>query len=164
MGNLIPLRELGFPVDTRPPATSMQMAQSATGGTRNKMEKTRFAKIWEEALGAGLEAGAKHTPTPMIVVQHADPFRDKSSIVKQYPPVMGGVCGFAWVSVKPGTSSFARWLKAAGLARADSYYGGVTYWVSLYNQSMERKEAHAQAMAEVLRKYGIKAYAQSRMD
>ncbi len=65
--------------------------------------------------------------------------------------------------MKPGNSWFARFLKAAGLARK-AVYGGVSVWVSAYNQSMERKEAYAHAFANVLRSVGIDAYAESRMD
>ena len=45
-----------------------------------------------------------------------------------------------------------------------SYYGGVDIWVGEFNQSMERKEACAAAMARVLNEAGIKAYSMSRMD
>lgn len=78
--------------------------------------------------------------------------------------VMRGACGFAWVNVKPGTSRFARWLKANKLARPDSHYGGVTIWISDYNQSIYCKELHAVAMARVLQEAGINAWAMSRDD
>jgi hypothetical protein len=68
------------------------------------------------------------------------------------------------VNVKPGTSAFAKWLKEKGYARTDDYYGGVTIWISAYNQSFVRKEAHACAMAESLREAGFNAYANSRLD
>jgi hypothetical protein len=59
---------------------------------------------------------------------------------------MDGVCGFAWVVVKPATSSFAKWLKKTGWADK-AYGGGLSIWIGGYNQSMTRKEAHAAAMA-----------------
>lgn len=75
-------------------------------------------------------------------------------------------CGFAWVNIKPGTSRFAKQLKAAGLARTDSYYGGVTVWnpSKAMVQSMNVLEAGAVAYAAVLEKHGIDARAMSRMD
>jgi len=110
-----------------------------------------FQKIWDEAVTAGRTAGENETPIPMVVSGG-------------YAPVLDGVCGFAWVSVKPATSAFAKWLKKNELARRDSYEGGLRISVFEYNQSMGRKQAHATAMAEVLRSYGFSAYAGSRMD
>ena len=74
-----------------------------------------------------------------------------------------GPCGFAWVTVKPGTSSFAKWLVKQGYA-SKAYGGGVQIWISEHNQSLERKTAHARVMAERLREYGFKAYSNSRID
>jgi len=74
-------------------------------------------------------------------------------------------CGFAWVNITPGNSKVANFLKKKSLARK-SYDGGVDVWNpgGSYTQSMDVKEAGAQAFAEVLRKYGFKAYARSRAD
>jgi hypothetical protein len=119
--------------------------------------------IYHDAAEAGRGAAADHDPTPMVVQQHEDVFDDSSPVVKSWN-VPQGVCGFAWVSVRPGTSSFARWLKRHGHARTDSYYGGVTIWISEYGQSFEKKVAHSEAMAAVLVDNGIKAYAMSRLD
>ena len=110
-----------------------------------------FQKIWDDAVDAGREAGEKVVPAPMVVSGG-------------YEPVMDGVCGFAWVNIKPGTSAFAKWLKKQGFARSDSYYGGVTVWISDYGQSMTRKEAYAREMARVFCDAGFKAYPASRMD
>lgn len=111
-----------------------------------------FRELYDWAEAHGRDAAMTATPTPMIVVERANVLDDTSPIVKQYAPVMDGVCGFAWVNVKPGNSSFANWLKRNGLARRDSYYGGVTIWVGDYGQSYERKMAHASAMARELNK------------
>jgi hypothetical protein len=131
-----------------------------------KQPKTReeFDNLISQAEAAGKAAGNAAIPEPMHVVQRANPFDDRSAITKAYPPVMEGPAGFAWINVKPGNSAFARYLKARGLARTDSYEGGVTIWVHQYGQSMTRKEAYAHAYAEALRKAGIRAYANSRMD
>lgn len=124
---------------------------------------TDYQALFNAADAAGQAAAEAKVPTPMIVVQRANPFDDTSEVVKQYAPVTGGVCGFAWVTVKPGTAGFARWTRKQGLTRR-GYYGGEQYWVSRYGQSMERKEAYAGAFAEVLREAGLEAYAGSRMD
>ncbi len=99
----------------------------------------------------------------MHVVQRANPFDDSSPVVHRYAPVMDGVCGFAWVTIRPGTSSFARWVSKTGRGRK-GYYGGIQIWVSGFGQSMTRKEAYADAFAAVLREAGVSASAGSRMD
>ncbi len=122
-----------------------------------------FETLFVKAEMAGIEAATKCVPVPMIVQQRANPLDDHSPVVKQYAPVMDGVCGFAWVIVRPGNCSFANWLKKNGHG-SSAYGGGVQIWVSRYNQSMTKKEAHAHAMAKVLAGAGIRAYACSRMD
>ena len=74
-----------------------------------------------------------------------------------------GPCGFAWVTVKPGNSSFARFLVKENLARK-AYYGGVEIWISAHNQSYQRKMEHARAMAQYFRNFGIDAFANGRLD
>jgi hypothetical protein len=84
-------------------------------------------------------------------------------VVEGYAPIADGVCGFAWITVKPGNCGFAKYLVKKGAARR-AYGGGVSVWVSAFNQSMAKKEAYARAFAEVLANAGIRAYAESRMD
>lgn len=128
-------------------------------------KEKEFERIFEEAQKAGHEAvRAMEAPAPMIIQQHANIMDDRSPVVKQYV-VEGGPCGFAWVTVKPGTSAFAKWLKKTDRGRTDSYYGGVTIWVSEFGQSMQRKEVFAQAMAKKLAELtGLKIRSMSRMD
>ncbi len=131
-------------------------------GNANQSAILDFAKIFEEARKAGLTAGEKATPAIMVVEQRANPLDDKSPVEKRWV-VPEGPCGFAWVTVKPGNSAFARWLVKHDLA-SKSYYGGVDIWVYDFNQSVDRKSAYAYAFAETLRKHGIKAFASSRLD
>ena len=75
-------------------------------------------------------------------------------------------CGFAWVNIYgvKGNTKLGRAMKQAGYTK--SYDGSI----QIYNpagyggQSMDVKEAGAQAYAEVLRQYGFKAYMGSRAD
>lgn len=127
------------------------------------MSNENFQKWYSEAVKAGQEAANAKRPTPMIVAEHTNPLDDNSPILQSWN-VPDGVCGFAWVNVKPGNSAFAKWLVKLGIARKDSYYGGVTIWIRDYNQSYERKLAHAEAMAKVLTAYGIRCYASGRLD
>ena len=113
----------------------------------------QFEAVYNKAVAAGREAGEKAVPAPMTVVGPGERYHCAE-----------GVCGFAWVTVSPGNSSFAKWLTKNKLARK-AYEGGVQIWISAFNQSMQRKEACASAMAELFRaELGIKAYAGSRMD
>jgi len=75
-------------------------------------------------------------------------------------------CGFAWVKIKPATTSFARALKKEGVVKYVSYNGGYDIWnpADYHGQSMDFKEAGARAYAEVLRGYGIRAIPMSRAD
>lgn len=128
-----------------------------------KAQEKEFTDLFVKACGAGLAAGDRCTPVPMIVSEHVNPLNDNSPVKKSWH-VPSGVCGFAWVSIRPGNSPFANWLKSLNLAKKDSYEGGVKIWIHNYGQSLERKEAYAHAFAEVLRDGGIKAYSGSRMD
>jgi hypothetical protein len=84
----------------------------------------------------------------------------------------GGLCGFAWVTIFPehkGNTTLGKQerkiLEALG-ARKD--YTGKAYqiWNPSNNhcQSVDAKSAGAVAAAEVLKKYGFKAYAADRLD
>jgi hypothetical protein len=126
--------------------------------------EAEFAALWKKASEAGQVAATAMTPVPMIVGQAKSLFSNEIDYSQKTYFEPDGVCGFAWVQVKPGTSAFAKWLKKMGYARSDDYYGGVSIWVSDYNQSMQRKEAHARAMARVFSDAGINAYPMSRMD
>lgn len=126
---------------------------------RERAHNNLFVEAWKR----GVEAATAHTPTPMIVQERANPLDDTSPVIREYAPVRDGVCGFASVIVRPGNSSFARWLVATGKGRKH-YRGGINIWISDYNQSYERKTAHANAMAAYLREHDIKAYADSRLD
>ena len=120
------------------------------------------ATLFATAHAAGNAAVQTATVTPMIVTQHANPFDDNSAPVQQYY-VEDGVCGFASIVVKPANSSFARYLKLHHRAHK-GYYGGVSFPVRDFNQSLQKKEAYAYAFAQVLNQAGISAYVDSRMD
>lgn len=116
-----------------------------------------YAKAWAIAVECGLAAGKAAIPEPMTVV---DGFTGR-----HIETVADGSCGFAWVTVHPGNSSFARW--AAKKHGAKKAYGGgmQVYWVSHFNQSLTRKEAFARAFAQSLRdSLRIEAFSGSRMD
>jgi hypothetical protein len=114
------------------------------------------AELAELAHKAGIKAGNEAIPTPMVVVN--DSTQEVVDVVDD------GLCGFAWINIKPARGAFVNYLKAREWGSRDEYYGGYTIWVSNFNQSVTRKYAYARAFAEVLNQYGIKAYAASRLD
>lgn len=128
-----------------------------------KFSRAEADALFSRAHAAGLKAGEGHRPEPMVVVQRENPFDASSKIVKQYEPVMDGVCGFGWVKVRPAGSSFGRYLKdVQGCSPA--YGGGISVWVRGFGQSYERKMAYAHAFAEILREAGVQAFAEGRLD
>lgn len=131
-----------------------------------KAKYASFEAAMAKASAAGRAAGEAAKPAAMMVVQPSNPLND-NSVPKAMWHAPEGVCGFAWVKVSPGNSPFANWLKKNKLARK-SYYGGVEINISDFGQSMERKEACANAMAlalnEELAGQGLQIYASSRMD
>jgi hypothetical protein len=145
----------------------------ATGGGSLKLSKTEMRELLDRAIAAGDAAFRAAIPTPMVVytpknmmasLMGGDDGGPDSS--KPVDVVNEGVCGVAWVNVKPGGSRFARWLIKEGCGRTDSYRGGVSLYTiggDRMSQSLTRKEAAAQAVAEVLREAGIKAHAESWM-
>jgi len=128
-----------------------------------RMTEHNLAKLFAEADAAGRVAGNAVTPTPMIVVERGDPLDDKSPIVRQYAPVLEGVCGFARITIRPGQCAAARHAQAH-LGGSPGCYGGIELYVEKYGQSMERKRAYASAYAGTLRAAGVRAESDYRMD
>lgn len=74
-------------------------------------------------------------------------------------------CGFAWVYFPSARSPFVNFLKKAGIGRAH-WKKGYVIWNPSGNpsQSMDLKEAGADAFAKVISDAGIQCYAESRAD
>lgn len=118
----------------------------------------RWQAVYDAALAAGRAAGQAAKPTPMRVQEHTSAGPRLVDVVPEGP------CGYAWVKIRPANSPFARWLKQQQIVDRLAYGGGYEIWVDEYGQSVERKLAHARAMAAVLVLYGVDAVAQSRLD
>lgn len=127
------------------------------------MSSSQHQSVYNEAYAAGIQACESMAPTPVVFGHAASIFSDEIDYSKPTYYNSEGVCGFAWVVIRPGNSSFARWMVKRGLARKH-YYGGVSYNVRVGGQSLERKEAFARAFAASLNNAGIKAHAESRLD
>ena len=78
----------------------------------------------------------------------------------------GGLCGFAWVSIYDikGNTRLGRAMKRVGIEQ--DYSRAFSIWnpSGLPVQSIDIKEAGAQAAAQYLRAFGFNAYAGSRLD
>ena len=112
-------------------------------------------ELYQKAHEAGVAAVQAATVRPMIVT---DNDRGKQWFIED------GVCGFAWVKIRPARGAFVNWCKKNKIGRVDSFEGGYMISVHDYNQSMQKKEAYARGFAKVLGDNGIKAYSMSRMD
>ena len=122
------------------------------------------ATVYAEAHSAGMAAGHGCTPTPMVVGTPTTPLGNDIDYEKETYYVADGMCGFAWINIKPARGKFVKYLKDNDIGRKDSYYGGYTIWVSGFGQSLARKESYARAFANHLNKNGITAYSMSRID
>ena len=125
-----------------------------------------FQEAIETARQRGELAARNVIPVPMVVQQHANALDDASPVVKSWH-VSEGVCGFAWVRVRPGGSSFARWAIKRDLA-TKAYRGGITLRMSFRGQSYARAMAYARAAAESLQQdlvdYNLDIYSEGRID
>ncbi len=136
---------------------------------KTKRQKAKGAMdIHSEAYQAGIHAAKACRPTPMIVQQHASPLNDNSKVIKEWI-CDGGVCGFASIWLKattPENRAFINGLKKLKVNpyQKNSYQGGYSYYVHEGGQSLQIKEAFAHAYVEVLHKYKLTAYIDSRMD
>jgi hypothetical protein len=114
-----------------------------------KTTHRKFSALAAKADAAGQKASSALGPVP---------------INGDYEKGNLAYCGFAWIRVRPATSSFAKWAKANIDAEVDDYKGGLLISSPLTSQSLVRNEAYCEAYAEVLNKAGIKAYVTSQVD
>lgn len=131
---------------------------------------TLIEQAFREAQQAALNAFYECKPTPMIVGQAVSLFSNEI-VPGTREVVEDGVCGFAWVTIKPARGPFVKWLKQNKIGRSGTY-GGWT--ISSYDttpgtgssQSMQRKEAGCKAFVNVIKAYfpDMKIWMESRID
>lgn len=92
--------------------------------------------------------------------------REAASTVKSEPEVFK-LCGFAWITIS-GRDKFAKWAKEHAGAHKNYGCPGYTIWYSrVYNTRTQSMDEHYEACSKavaVLRKYGIEARAECRLD
>ena len=148
----------------RDEARKAWLGKVRASGDERKARDEKWRKLHDEAHKAGMAAAEACKPTPMVVQSHANQLDDSSPVTQTWV-VPDGVCGFAWVTIRPANCSFALWLKKIEGERVyKGYRGGLQRFAPLATQSMQIKEAYCRAYADVLQAAGIKAYAQSRLD
>jgi hypothetical protein len=131
------------------------------------MNINELKEIWEKAVDAGWTAYHACEPIGMQV--------RAGSVTYDVPD---GVCGFAWVEFASKQIKIMNMFVKLGICEPKNktvdnvrmnydigrkYGGGYSYWVG-GSQSMQRKEAFAKAMAQVLNDAGIRCYSGSRLD
>jgi hypothetical protein len=131
-------------------------------------DKPDYADLYKRGHEAAMAAGREAIPVPMVVGTPVNLIGSLTGTDNRINPatveyVPDGVCGFAGVVVHPATCGFARWARKAGYSYSH-YPTGEYFPVREFNQSLERKEAGARAMAQVFRDAGLKVYVHSRMD
>ena len=108
---------------------------------------------FENARKVGRKAGLGETPVPMAVFG-----KDQAYVVED------GVCGFAWIEIRPARGPLVTYLKKSKQGYYSSYEGAYIFPIHDFNQSLARKEAMAYAMAAYLCNCGYNVYAGSRID
>ena len=114
----------------------------------NVVGKSRWAAIDEFANRAGLFAAAAVIPKPMVL--------------ERFGTIWEGECGFGWVQLPDGRTSFARWIVAQGHGYPNR--PGVSIYSRAETQSVMKNRAYAEAYAEVLRSNGFDCIVGSRLD
>ena len=127
------------------------------------MSKVHCEKVLERAHLMGMDAGRRVGVTPMVVGTPTELMGNEIDYSKKTYVVEGGVCGFAGVVIKPARGKFVSYLKSIGKGNKH-YYGGWYVSVREFGQSLARKEAYADAFADVLKEVGMRVYVDSRMD
>jgi hypothetical protein len=92
-----------------------------------------------------------------------DAARDAGGAAAQAEPTLHGAQKplMVWITIRPGGSSFARWLKRNGHAHNPRFSGGgVAVQITVYGAAPNRKRAYAVAVAEYLCAVGIDAQAE----
>lgn len=125
---------------------------------------------WANACQKASEAWLQAKPKPMIVYSTKGLFDDTPDPKQPVYFHSEGVCGFGWIIVKDGRSSFARWLKKHDIGTQSAYYGGRMVSSSdlvpedRASQSYERKCQAVWAAADALREAGITVETVTRLD
>lgn len=127
------------------------------------MSKTLTEKQVIEIYNKAVISG-KNAVNELIAKNQVQPMIVHDSVNKKDYFVSDGLCGFASVNIKPANCKFAKFLINQKLAYKSDYYGGVSYSISDYNQSYQKKCSFASGFSKILTENNIRNYVQSRLD
>lgn len=121
-------------------------------------------EIYKDAHAAGCKAWEECTPNGVTFGQ-AKGLTGNEIVPGTESYCSEGLCGFAWIIVKPARGPFIKYCKENNIGSKHCYPGWYIPargpWDS---QSVERKEAYATAFAGVLRENNIYCSNSSRLD
>ena len=124
--------------------------------TAVKKTARQIAQDWNAAHAIGMEAvAAIQDRIPAMVV--TDRFGGECVVAD-------GVCGFAWLEIRPARGPIVTFLKKNGIGYINRYEGCYQVSIHAFNQSLAKKEAYATAAADYLRSCGYEVYSGSRID
>ena len=148
-------------------AKAAWIAHIREGANEREIRNAKFATLWKEACEKAEQASSSANPHPeggkYIVQEHINPLDDSSPVTQQWE-MPNGLCGFAWIMIRPGNCAFANWLKKNTEHKYSDYHKGVMIFMHHGNQSIVRKEAAASAMAKVFHQNDIECSVYSRLD
>jgi len=117
-----------------------------------------FAKLYQAAHAAGLDAGKSAMPIPMVF-EGGVPGQKKTTYV-----VEDGPCGLVTIKLH-SASNFAKFLIANKIAKKGFDWRVANIFVYDFGQSLVRQEAYADAFVAVLKNAGIeKVFVSSHID
>ena len=120
-------------------------------------------EIYDRAHTAGCKAFAECVPTPVKFGQ-AKGLTGSEMVPGTESIEPEGLCGWAGIVVKPARGPFITFCKANGHGSKHVYPGWILPCRGEFDsQSIERKEAYADAFIAVLQDNGIRAYKTSRL-
>ena len=120
--------------------------------------------IYEQAHAAGCKAWEDCSPNP-VTWGMAKSLVGNEIVPGTESTCTEGLCGFAWIIVKPARGPFVTYCKRNDIGRKHVYPGWYIGARGPFDsQSIERKEAYAYAFAGVLREHGVNCYVGSRLD
>lgn len=111
-----------------------------------------YEAVLSLALARGRDAATNEIPTPMFI----SGFGEKTI---QVP----GICGNASVVIPDARKGFARWLRTNNIGSAN-YKGGWQISAMTDDQTLDRAEAYARAVAKVLQSHGIHCNVRTYID
>jgi hypothetical protein len=106
--------------------------------------RAQFRNDLEDAFTVAMLAGNAANPTPMAVY---NPASGATHIVSD------GVCGFAYVTIRPRTCKLARFAVDCGW-RSNSWHKRIELSIQEFGQSLARKEAFAEAFTKRMHELG----------